>query len=65
MMEFPADLFQFLKDDVVKVRHSIPTNLENLGVAIGLEKVNPHSNSQEGQYLRMFAPLDNFTHLPC
>ena len=47
-MKFPADLFQFLKDDAVKVLHSIPTNLENSGVAIGLEKVSFHSNLKEG-----------------
>ena len=49
MMKFPADLFQFLKDDAVKVLHSIPTNLENSGVAIGLEKVSFHYNHKEGK----------------
>ena len=49
MMKFPADLFQFLKDNAVKVLHSIPTNLENSGVAIGLEKVSFHYNRKEGK----------------
>ena len=35
----PAELFQILKDDAVKVLHSImPANLENSAVATGLEK---------------------------
>ena len=29
------------------------TNLEDPAVATGLEKVNPHPNSQEGQHQRM------------
>ena len=31
-------------------------NLEDTAVATGLEKVNPHANSQEGQYQRMLKP---------
>ena len=31
----------------------MPTNLEDPAVATGLEKVNPHPNSQEGQHQRM------------
>ena len=34
-----AELFQILKDDVVKVLHSIYQNLQNSLVATGLEKV--------------------------
>ena len=46
----PAELFQILKDDAVKVLHSImPTNLENSAVATGLEKVSFHSNHKEKQ----------------
>ena len=41
----PIELFQILKDDAVKVLHSImPANLENSAVATGLEKVSFHSN---------------------
>ena len=36
----PVELFQILKDDAVKVLHS----LENSSVATGLEKVSFHSN---------------------
>ena len=42
----PAELCKFLKDDAIKVLHSIlPANLENSAVATGLEKVSFHSNS--------------------
>ena len=42
----PVELFQILKDDAVKVLHSLnmPANLENSAVATGLEKVSFHSN---------------------
>ena len=51
----PAELFQTLKDDVVKGRHSIcQQNLENSAVATGLEKVSFHSNPKERQCQRMF-----------
>ena len=38
----PAELFQILKDDAVKVLN-MPANLEN-SAATGLEKVSFHSN---------------------
>ena len=45
----PVELFQILKDDAVKVLHSImATNLENSTVATGLENVSFHSNPKEG-----------------
>ena len=34
----PAELFQFLKDNALKVLHSMPANLENSAAATGLEK---------------------------
>ena len=41
----PVELFQTLKDDAVKVLHSICQQiLENSAVATGLEKVSFHSN---------------------
>ena len=40
----PVELFQILKDDAVKVLHSMSANLENSAVATGLEKVCFHSN---------------------
>ena len=46
--EILAELFKSLKDDAIKVLHSfcMSANLEEPAVAIGLEKVNPHPNSQ-------------------
>ena len=41
----PTELFQILKDDSVKVLHSVmPANLENSAMATGLEKVSFHFN---------------------
>ena len=46
----PAELFQILKDNAVKVLQlNMPANLENLAVATGLEKVSFHSNPKERQ----------------
>ena len=44
----PVELFKILKDDAIKVLHSICQQIWNPAVATGLEKVNPHPNSQEG-----------------
>ena len=41
--ENPAELFQILKQDVVKVLQSIHQYLENSAVAPGLEKIGFHS----------------------
>ena len=61
----PSELFQILKDDAVKVLHSIfmSTNLENSTVATGLEKVSFHSNPKERQCRRMLKLRHNCTHL--
>ena len=60
----PVELFQILKDDAVKVLHSIlPANLENPAVATGLEKVSFHSNPKERQCQRMLKLPDNCTPL--
>ena len=40
-------------------------NLENSGVAIGLEKVSFHSNFKERQCQRMIKLPHNCTHLTC
>ena len=64
----PVELFQILKDNAVKVLHSICQhwkNLENSAVATGLEKVSFHSNPKEGQCQRMFKLPNNCTHLTC
>ena len=57
----PAELFQILKDDAVKV----PANLENSAVVTGLKKVSFHSSPKERQCQRMFRLLHNYTHLTC
>ena len=61
----PAELFQILKDDSVKVLHSTCQQIWNLAVATGLEKVSFHSNPKERQCQRMFKLLHNCTHLTC
>ena len=47
----PAELFKILKDDAIKdsAALNMSANLENPALATGLEKVNLHPNSQEGQ----------------
>ena len=42
----PVELFQILKDDVMKVLHSV-CHLENSAVSTGLEKVSFHPNPKE------------------
>ena len=61
----PGELFQILKDDAVKVLHSICQQLENSAVATGLEKVSFHSNPKERQCQRMLKLPHNGTHLTC
>ena len=43
----PVELFQILKDDAVKVLHSVSANLENSVVATRLKKISFHSNPKE------------------
>ena len=45
--EIPVDLFQILKDDAVKVLHSIYQQIWKIAVATGLEKTSFHSNPKE------------------
>ena len=61
--EIPVELFQILKDDAVKVLHSICQ--QNSAVATGLEKVSFHSNPKERQCQRMLKLLHNCTYLTC
>ena len=42
--EIPVELFQILKDDAVKMLHSICQEMWKTQVATGLEKVSFHSN---------------------
>ena len=60
----PGELFQTLKDDAMKVLHSIYQQIWNSAVATELEKVSFHSNPKEGQCQRMFKLPHNCTHLP-
>ena len=59
----PIELFYILKDDAVKVLHSICQQIWNSSVATGLEKVSFHSNPKERQCRRMFKLLHSCTHL--
>ena len=59
----PAELFEILKDDAVKVRHSVCQHIWNSAVATGLEKVSFHSNPKERQCQRMLKLPHNCTHL--
>ena len=62
----PGELFQILKDDAVKVLHSImPAKLENSAVVTDLEKVSFHSNPKERQCQRMLKLLHICIHLTC
>ena len=59
----PVELYQILKDDAMKVLHSICQQFGNSAVATGLEKVSFHSNPKERQSLRMLKLPHNRTHL--
>ena len=60
----PLELVQILKDDAVKVLHSICQQIWKT-VARGLEKVSFHSNPKERQCQRMLKLPHNCTHLTC
>ena len=60
----PGELFQILKDDAVKVLHSICQQIwKTPAVATGLEKVSFHPSPKERQCQRMLKLLHNCTHL--
>ena len=61
--EIPVELFQILKDDAVKVLHSICQQIWKTTVATELEKVSLHSNPKERQCQRMLKRQHNCTHL--
>ena len=44
----PVELYQILKDDAVKVLHSICQQMENSAVITGLDKVSFHFSPKEG-----------------
>ena len=57
-----AEPFQIVKDDAVKVLHSIYQQIWKTAVATGLEKVSFHAKPKEGQCQRMFKLSHNCTH---
>ena len=62
----PVELFQILKDDAVKVLHSICQQIwKTQQLATGLEKVSFHSNPKERQCQRMLKLPHNCAHLTC
>ena len=61
----PAELFQILKDDAIKVLLNVLANLENSAVATGLEKISFHPNPKEMHCQRMFKLTYNGTHFTC
>ena len=62
----PVELFQILKDDAVKVLHSVYQQIwETQWWPQGLEKVSFHSNPKEGQCQRMFKLLYSCTYFTC
>ena len=60
-----AEVFKLLKDDAVKVLHSICQKIGKLGRGQGLEKVSFHSKPKEGQCQRMFKIVYRCTHFTC
>ena len=60
-----AELFQILKDDIVKELHSICQQIWNSAVATGLEKISFHPNPKERQCQRILKLPHNCTHLTC
>ena len=61
----PVELFQILKENAMRVLHSICQQIWKIVVAIGLEKVSFHSNLKERQCQRMFKLPYNCTHFTC
>ena len=59
----PVELFQILKDDAVKVLHSICQKFGQLSSGHRTGKVSFHSNPKERQCQRMFKLPHNCTHL--
>ena len=61
----PVELFQILKDDVVKCCTQYASKFGKLSSSPGPEKVSFHSNPKEKQYNRMLKLPHNCTHLTC
>ena len=64
--EIPAELFQTLKDDAVKMLHSICQQIwKTQQWPQDWKKVSFHSNPKERQCQRMLKLPHNCTHLTC
>ena len=62
----PGELFQILKDDAVKVLHSICQQIgKTQRWPQELENFTFHSNPKEGQCQRLFKLAQNGTHFTC
>ena len=61
----PVELFQILKDDAVKVLHSICQPIWKTQQWPGLQKVSFHSSPKERRCQRMFKLPHSCTHLTC
>ena len=61
----PAELFQILKDDAVKMLYSIGHQIWKTSQCHKTGKVSFHSNPKERQCQRMIKLLHNCTHLTC
>ena len=59
----PVELFKILKDDAVKVQHSISLQIWKTAVATGPENFSFHSNPKEKQCQRMLKLPHDCTHL--
>ena len=60
-----AELFQILKDDAVKVLHSICQQIWKTQQWPQDWKVSTHPTPKEGQYQRMFHLLHSCIHFTC
>jgi len=61
----PVELFQILKDDAMKVLHSICQQIWKLSSGHRNGKVSFHSNPKERKCQRMLKLLHNCTYLTC
>ena len=61
----PVKIFQILKDDAVRVLHSICQQIWNSKMAAGLEKVSFHSNPKETQCQGRLKLQHNCTNFTC
>ena len=58
-----VELFQILKDDAVKMLHSICQQIWKTAVATGLENISFHSSPKERQCQRMLKVLHKCSRL--